>query len=105
MLASDVFRPDQWNELFVMVGGGAAALTGLVFVAMSLNLYVTFHDPTHRSRAVGTLTAFLGVFIVCALGLMGGQGHVAVGIEWLLVAAAAGCVYVYGYIVARRGRD
>jgi hypothetical protein len=102
MLASDIFRPEQWNEFFVMVGGAAAALTGLVFVAMSLNLYVIFHDATHRSRAVGTLTAFLGVFMVCALGLMGGQSHVAVGIEWLLVSAAAGYVYVHGYIVARR---
>ena len=53
-MASDIFRPEQWNEFFVMVGG-AAALTGLVFVAMSLNLYVIFHDATHRARAVGTL--------------------------------------------------
>ncbi len=27
---------DQWHDFFIMVVGGAAALTGLVFVAMSL---------------------------------------------------------------------
>jgi hypothetical protein len=27
---------DKWHDFFIMVGGGAAALTGLVFVAMSL---------------------------------------------------------------------
>ena len=39
---------------FVMVGGGAAALTGLVFVAMSLNLAMIAQDATHRFRAIGT---------------------------------------------------
>jgi hypothetical protein len=27
----------QWNNFFVMVGGGAAALAGLIFVAMAIN--------------------------------------------------------------------
>jgi len=47
-LAADIYKPDQWRDFFLMVGGGAAALTGLVFVAMSLNLYIIFREPTHR---------------------------------------------------------
>ena len=39
--------------------------------------------------------------MVCALALMGGQNHVAIGIEWLLVSSVAGSVYVYGYLRAR----
>jgi fatty acid desaturase len=31
---------------------------------------------------------------------MGGQGHVAVGVEWLLVSSIAAFIYVYGYIQA-----
>jgi hypothetical protein len=42
-----------------------------------------------------------GIFVLCALALMGSQNHVAVGIEWLLVSIAAGTVYVYGYLRAR----
>jgi hypothetical protein len=39
MMVVDMYRPDQWHDFFVMVGGdGSAALTGLVFVALSLNL-------------------------------------------------------------------
>src|SRR5438045_7215742 len=73
---------------------------------MSLNPYTIFADRTHRSRAVGTLTAFAAVFLVCAFALMGGQGHVAVGLEWAVVASAAGWVYVAGYVRAfREGRS
>ena len=84
------------------MGGASAALTGLVFVAMSLNLNVITQDATHRHRAVGTLAGFTAIFVICFLGLMGGQDHRAVGLEWLIVSAVAGVVYVYGYIQAIR---
>jgi hypothetical protein len=77
-------------------------LTGLVFVAMSLNPSVIAQDPTHRHRAVGTLAGFTAIFVICGLGVMGGQDHQAVGLEWLIVSAVAGVVYVYGYIQAIR---
>ena len=101
-LALDVYRPDQWHDFFVTVGGGAAALTGLVFVAMSLNLAVIAQDATHRYRAIGTLAGFTAVFVICALALMGGQNHVAVGIEWAVVAGIAAFVSAYGYMQANR---
>lgn len=46
---------EQLHDFFIMVGGGAAALTGLVFVALSLNLEIIVKDLTHRNRAIGTL--------------------------------------------------
>jgi hypothetical protein len=73
MFAIDAYRPDQWHDFFVMVGGSAAVLTGLVFVALSLNVNVVSQDATHRYRAIDTLTAMTGVFVICALALMGGQ--------------------------------
>lgn len=97
-----VYDAAQWNEFFVMVGGGAAALTGLVFVAMSLNVESITRDATHRFRAIGTLSGFLGIFAICALALMGGQNRQAMGIEWAAVAILAGIVYVNGYIQAIR---
>jgi hypothetical protein len=102
MQGLDVFRPDQWHDFFITVGGGAAALTGLVFVAMSLNVAVIAQDATHRYRAIGTLTGFTAAFVICSLAVMGGQDHRAVGIEWLIVATLAGGVYIYGYIQAIR---
>src|SRR6476646_12184758 len=94
MLAADVYQPEQWHDFFLMVGGAAAALAGLVFVAMSLNLDVVMRDATHRYRAIGTLTNFIGIFALCSLALMGGQNHEAVGAEWLVASIVAGAVYV-----------
>ncbi len=102
MQVPDVFRPDQWHDFFITVGGGAAALTGLVFVAMSLNVAAIAQDATHRYRAIGTLTGFAAAFVTCSLAVMGGQDHRAVGTEWLIVATVAGAVYVYGYVQAIR---
>jgi hypothetical protein len=105
MLTADIFRPDQWHDFFVMVGGAAAALTGLVFVALSLNLEIVVRDATHLHRAIGTLTNFAGIFVLCALALMGGQNHVAIGTEWLLVSTGAGALYVNNYAGAARWRE
>ena len=101
-LASEVFRPDEWRDFFLVVGGAAAVLTGLVFVAMSINLDDVTHDATHRNRAMGTLAGIIAAFVICSLALMGGQDHVAIGVEWATVAAIAGGVYVYGYVRAYR---
>src|SRR5215510_1227026 len=102
MLALDAYRPDQWHDFFVMVGGSAAVLTGLVFVALSLNVNVVTEDATHRYRAIDTLSGMIGVFVLCALVLMGGQDHRAVGIEWLVVAAVSFAIYLHGYVQAVR---
>ena len=102
MMISDVYAPGQWHDFFMMVGGATAALTGLVFVSMSLNLSVIAQDATHRNRAIGTLAGFMAIFLVSALALLGDQDHVSLGAEWLAVATAAGAIYVYGYIDAVR---
>jgi hypothetical protein len=76
-----VYQPAVWHDYFLMVGGGAAALTGLVFVAMTLHLEDITGDPVHRHRARTILTGLTAVFIRCALVLMGGQNGRAVAVE------------------------
>ena len=102
MIALDAYRPDEWHDFFVMVGGGAAVLLGLVFVALSLNVSVITQDATHRYRAIDTLSGMTGVFFICALVLMGGQDHRAVSIEWLVIAAISTAIYLHGYVRAVR---
>ena len=80
-----MFNAPLWHDYFVMVGGGAAALTGLVFVAMSLHLSDIVHNPAHRHRARTILTALTDVFVRCGLVLMGGQSGRAVGAELFVV--------------------
>ena len=74
-----------WHDYFLMVGGGAAALTGLVFVAMSLHLDQIALNPAHRHRARTVLTGLTAVFIRCALVLMAGQNGQAVAVELIVV--------------------
>jgi hypothetical protein len=63
-------------------------------LTMSINLSDVTRDSTHRFRAIGTLTGFISVFVICSLALMGGQGHIALGVEWVTVATIAFGVYV-----------
>jgi hypothetical protein len=102
MIAADIFRPGQWTDFFLLVGTGAVTLTGLVFVAMSLNLKVIAVDATHRNRAINTLTGLALVFMRCALVLMGAQTHRAIGAELFVVAGASVAVFVRGYAKALR---
>src|SRR5207237_5141859 len=79
------FDAAAWHDYFLMVGGGAAALTGLVFVAMSLHLDQIALNVAHRHRARTVLTGLTAVFIRCALVLMAGQSAQAVALELILV--------------------
>src|SRR5258708_3135586 len=98
MVMADIYHPEIWIGFFQLVGTGAAALTGLVFVSMSLNLGVITQDATHRYRAIGTLTGLAAIFMICSFAIMGGQNHVAVGVEWLTVSSIAAVIYINGYI-------
>jgi hypothetical protein len=93
---------DQWSNFFVMVGGGAAALTGLIFVAMSLNPEIIIRDATHKNRAINMLTGFSAVFMACGLALIGGQRLDLLGAEWVFLWLIATITFVRGYVVAIR---
>jgi hypothetical protein len=102
MIAADIFRPEQWTDFFLLVGTGAVTLTGLVFVAMSLNLKVIVVDATHRYRAINTLTGLALVFMRCALLLMGAQNHRSIGAELFVVSGISAAIFVKGYAEAIR---
>ena len=76
-----MYDPAAWRDYFVMVGGGSAALTGLVFVAMTLHLDDIVSHPVHRHRARTILTGLTAVFLRCGLVLMAGQSRQAVAVE------------------------
>jgi len=85
-----------------MVGGGAAALTGLVFIAMSINLSIITQDATHKNRAIATLTGFTAVFMICGFALIGNQDYLWIGVEWLVVSLVPTITYIRVYIRAKK---
>jgi hypothetical protein len=93
---------EQWSNFFVMVGGGAAALAGLIFVAMSINHEIIIRNTTHKNRAINMLTGFTAVFMACSFALIGNQYLFALGLEWLVLWLIATAIFVRGYVIALR---
>jgi hypothetical protein len=91
---------DQWNNFFVMVGSGAAALAGLIFVAMSINPRVIIQNSTHKNRAINMLTGFSAIFLACSFALIGNQPPGLLGFEWLFLWLIATGIFIRGYVVA-----
>jgi len=70
-----------WHDLFVATTGAAAALDGLLFVAVSLNLEQILKLealPPLAARSLGTL---LGILLMSVLILTPGQSRVVLGVE------------------------
>lgn len=84
------YDPSEWSDLFVATAGAAAALAGLLFVAVSINLDRILQIPGLPERALQTLTLLLLPLVVSLAGLIPGQSADALGIEVLAVALAAG---------------
>src|SRR5579871_6316038 len=94
--------PEQWSNFFFMVGGGAAALAGLIFVAMSIKHEIIIRNTTHKNRAINMLTGFTAIFMASSLALMGNQHLGVLGLEWLVLWLIATVIFVRGYVVAIR---
>jgi hypothetical protein len=94
--------PEQWNNFFVMVGGGAAALAGLIFVAMSINPEIIIRNTTHKNRAINMLTGFTTIFMASSFALIGNQSLGTLGFEWLVLWLIATYLFIRGYVIAIR---
>jgi modulator of FtsH protease len=79
--------PESWETFFLGQLGAAAALGGLLFVALSLNLAKVVDVPGLADRARQALLILLAVLIFSSLMLMPNQTDAAIGWEILLVAA------------------
>ncbi len=60
------YDPSEWSDLFVASAGASAALAGLVFVAVSINLERILSLPGILERALETLILLMSVTVVSA---------------------------------------
>ena len=86
------YDPSQWSDLFVATAGASAALAGLLFVAVSVNVDRILAVKGLPERGLETIVLLLGVLLVSIVGLIPGQDEVALGLELLLVGLALGAV-------------
>jgi hypothetical protein len=68
----------EWHDLFVATAGAAAALTGLIFVGISINLQKILSHPTLVTRASLSLILLMAILIFSVLLLIPG-GRAAIG--------------------------
>src|SRR5689334_20857683 len=64
------YDPAAWQNFYVMLGGANAALTGLVFVALSIHLKEVLEHPLLRPRAVITLAVLTTQIVIAAIVLI-----------------------------------
>jgi len=94
----------EWQTLLSMQAGAAATLTGLVFVAASINLTKIVATPLLTVRVVESLVQFLQVFFVCSVMIVPHQSSFALAIEILVVSFMSWAMQILGFIRYHRAR-
>jgi modulator of FtsH protease len=86
------YDPSLWSNLFVATAGASAALAGLVFVAVSINLDRILRFPGLPERALETLLLLLIVVLVSIVSLIPGQSPTVLGLEIAFLGGGIGAV-------------
>jgi len=78
-----------WTDFFVAAAGASAALAGLVFVAVSINVESILKYPGLPERGLTTVLLFAGVLVVSLFGLAPGVSTHTFAIEMLALGVLA----------------
>lgn len=90
---------EGWSEFNVAMAGAAAALAGLLIVALSVNVAKIIQYATLPARAAASVSALVLVVLTCGVALIPGQTLQLIGLE--LVLPTAVCVLLAVVAVRR----
>ena len=91
-----------WDNFFVAEVGASAALTGLLFVAVSINIGQILKYPHLPVRAIEALTTLLCVLVVGSWALVPGQSAVTLGLEIFATGLSVWMIQTAGLIYTRK---
>ena len=94
-------RLEAWDAFATIAGGAAAALTGLLFVAVSIRADYIARSQELRNRAAETLYLFGTVLVIAILMAIAGQGYRMLGAELLALGVITGAGL---YVLDRRAK-
>jgi hypothetical protein len=83
---------EAWGTFAVIIGGAAAALIGLLFVAVSIKVDTIAASAELRNRASQTLGLFVTVLFTGSLLAIPGQTYRVLGAELIALAVLSGIV-------------
>jgi modulator of FtsH protease len=84
---------ERWSDFFVATAGAAAALAGLVIVAVSVNVREILQYRQLPARAAAAIASLVLALVVSIAGLAP-QPVLAYGLEALVLGAAAWAIHV-----------
>jgi modulator of FtsH protease len=84
---TDAYDPTAWHDFAAGLASASAALTGLVFVAVSIHLQAVLADVVHQRRAESTFVSLLVVLGAALLLLLPGLTANAYGAASVAIAA------------------
>ena len=88
----DAYSPEAWNALCGATAAASAALAGLVFVGVSINLKQITTYPWLPNRALEAIALLVLVLLASTLVLAPGQPSWVLGVELLAVTLPAWAV-------------
>jgi modulator of FtsH protease len=77
----DATQLADWGDFFAAQLGAAAALVGLLFVGLSINLDKIIREPSLPNRALLALGLLLGSLMMSSYVMIPAQGTIAIGYE------------------------
>jgi hypothetical protein len=89
------YDAEPWSDFAAGMAGAAAALAGLVFVAVSINIQTILAMPGVPERAVKALVMLSSPVFLGLAVLIPGQPDAALGVELLVVSAVLGPALVH----------
>jgi hypothetical protein len=93
----------EWDSLFLAEAGASAALAGLLFVALSINLDRILKGAGLPGRAGEAIMLLLAVLVVSTWALVPGQSSTVLGAELLGSGVAVWLIVVGIHVQAVRG--
>jgi hypothetical protein len=102
---SAAYAASAWGDFGSAVATASAALAGLLFIAISINLKTIMDLPGIPSRAAQTLILFATALVTALLLVVPAQARIALGLELIATGLLIGGAQAYLDLTTDRGEE